>query len=331
MKFILDSTLFKQKNRTNLLSLLYNALRNRAYIEFDIDDSNVSTWLSSNDLEHWTIAYDTYISDAANYPLKNCVYVSDGIINSDWSKATPNITLTDACNLITCPLQIWVENSRNDGDFFRLFLSPPTRKHLDFLIDSGVVKFESRGGIGEMKAVLTQNPTELGYKNKRFIVYDSDAPYPNSLQPDAQVIRDTCNQYGILHHHWLRRSIENYLPVQYLIDKVHVNARDKSSDVKKYNAFLSMTQDQQFHFHMKKGLYDSTCFSSPLFQGSKIDLILSTEELWEGFTGKFANKFIQKVNHKDSDDIRKLMIANDTVNELSSIEQTLLQYIRVPV
>ncbi|MGR5558961.1 hypothetical protein ACQKQC_22065 [Vibrio fortis] len=331
MKFILDSTLFKNKNRTNLLSLLYNALRDRAYIEFDVEDKNVLAWISRNDLEHWTIAYDTYVSDAANFHLNNCVYVNEDIFESDWSTDIPTVTLDDACNLITCPLLIWVENSRNDGDFFRLFLSPESRRHLDHLIKRGMVKFESKGGIGEMKAVLNENPTELGYRNKRFVVYDSDAPYPNCLQTDAQAIKDKCEQYGIRHHHWLRRSIENYLPVQYLIDNIHINARQNSSDFKKYKAFLSMNKEQQFHFHMKRGIYDSTCYSSHLFQGEAITKILSTEDLWEGFTGKFANKFLNKINQKDSTKIRELMIENDNINELSSIEYTLLQYIRVPV
>ncbi|PMO85938.1 hypothetical protein BCT01_02590 [Vibrio tasmaniensis] len=331
MKFILDKALFTTQNKVNLQSLLYNALRNRAYIEFDIDDEDILAWISVNDLEQWTIAHDTFISDEANYQLNNYVYVRDGLISSDWNSAIPNITLDDACDLITCPLQIWVENSRNDGDFFRLFLSPTSRQHLDTLIELGRVKFESKGGIGEMKAVLTQNPTELGFKNKRFIVYDSDAPVPNALQPDAIVIKNTCNAHGIKHHAWSRRSIENYLPVQYLIDQIHINVRPTSSDVKKYNAFLSMSTDQQHHFHMKKGMYDSTCFDSPLFQSNQVYQTLNIEDLWEGFSGRFANKFLQKINHSDATDIRSLMQANDSNNELSSVEQALFQYIRVPV
>ncbi|EOK5944136.1 hypothetical protein ACM6XV_001429 [Vibrio vulnificus] len=331
MRFTLDERLFKNQNRCSLLSLLYNALRNLAYLDFDIDDSNVENWISNNNGDDWLLAYDTFVSDAASYNINNSVLVVDGLEVSDWSKDVPEITLSDACDLITNTTQIWVENSRNDGDFFRLFISPSSRKLLQTLINSGRVMFDGKGGIGEMKAVLNQSPTDLGHRNKRFIVYDSDAPEPNKIQPDAIAIKETCSQHKIVNHHWQRRAIENYLPVNYLLEQIHVNVRNKSSDAKKYQAFLSLSKEQRHHYHMKKGLGDSTCYNSSLYSDDATIKTLETEELYMGFSGQFANKFIDKLNHKDANRIRELISLDDHDNELREIEQRLFQYIRVPV
>lgn len=331
MKFILNSTLFNDQNRTELLSILFNALRNLAYIEFDIDDLTVQSWIKQNNHYDWQLAYDTYICDAASYNITNYVYVINDLGSSCWNIDEPQITLNDACKLITCPTQIWVENGRNDGDFFRLFINPESLKVVEELINSGRVKFESLGGIGEMKASLMRNPTEIGYRNKKFVIYDSDAPYPKQLQDDAKAIKNTCETHKIRNHYWSRRAIENYLPVEYLLNNIHTNVRQTSADAKKYQAFLTMNDDQRYHFHMKKGIYDTTCQSSPLFNGLDIDAILSIEDLFEGFTAQFANKFMQKINHPDAAKIRELMLLDDKINELSDIESTLLQYIRVPV
>ncbi|EIA0806655.1 TPA: hypothetical protein I7676_19925 [Vibrio vulnificus] len=330
MKLTLEPELFVNANRHDLMKILYNALDNYAYLDFDIDNPDIRSWVHANNIDDWQLAHDSLIMDEASYHITNSVIVRAELTTSDWTQEVPVISLGDAKIIMTQQLCIWVENARNDGDFFRLFLSPESRELIEHLEELGRLKFDTIGGIGEMRKEITQSPTRLGYRNKQFVVYDSDASEPNKLQRDAVAIKTACEQHKIKHHYWRRRAIENYLPVPYLLEKIHPNNLG-NSDAQKYRAFCSMTDVQKHHFHMKKGINDSTCYNSPLYQERETEKILSTENLYEGFSSSFANKFISQINSKEAFVIRRFMAMDDKMGELKQLEKSLIHYIRVPI
>lgn len=328
MVFDLDESIFVDRNHAGLMLLLYSAIDNAAYLKFDLDSKRINSWIAANNSDDWQIAHSNYICDCATYKLVNEVKVTSKITTSNWVVKVPEITLDDAKKLIAMPFQIWLENGINDGRFLRLALSRSNSLLLKKLENEQRVEPKTLGGISEMKKNLNKKATSLGYRNKRFVFCDSDAPRKGSLQPEARKIVDTCVANSIPHHCLERRSIENYLPVDYLISKIHPNVRAKSSDCIKYNAFKKLTEEQQHHYHMKVGIMDFPLSQSGLYD-SVMDTILCEGDLWEGFSSKYADKFLQ--NENEWGKIRKIMREQDSSRELSDFESKLLEHIRLPV
>ncbi|MEZ8651710.1 hypothetical protein AB6D92_22405 [Vibrio splendidus] len=328
MKINLDKSLFKDDNRISLMSILYSALGNMAYLCFDMDDDDILDWISQNSCDDWKLANDIYVTDSANFRLSNKINVTDDIANSDWSLPTPEVTLSDACILISKPIEIWVENAINDGAFVKLILSRTLLNLFESWEAKSRVEFTTRGGIGDMKKTLLIRNNDMGHRNKRFVLCDSDALQKGKPHREANVIINTCTDNKIPHHCLERRSIENYLPIDYLINSINVNARPTNNKYKKYNAFKKLSEDLRHYYHMKEGINHTPLYKSGLYD-HVMDTILTEADLWTGFSNKYADRFLSAV--QDREEIRKLLLIEDKYNELTSLENRLIEYIRVPV
>ncbi|ENK3112164.1 hypothetical protein AB3D24_002184 [Vibrio alginolyticus] len=328
MVFLLEDELFKDKNREDLLLMLYSAVSNFAYLDFDIDSPVVASWIENNGGQDWRVVHENFIQDVATFKLSNRAKVVESLNTSNWTLPLPEVTLFEAKNLITMPFEIWVENGINDGEFIELVLSPICSALLKKLIEHSRVNFKTLGGIGEIKKNVLKYTTTRGFRHKRFVFCDSDAPKKGAIQPDAQKIINTCELNKTPYHCLERRSIENYFPIDYLIDEIHPNVRGRSHSFIKYNAFKKLTEEQRHHYHMKVGVMNKPLCDSGLYD-DVMNNILSEGDLWEGFSEKYANKYLSKKN--DWNKIRRMMLEQDSANELAKIETKLIDLIRLPV
>jgi hypothetical protein len=324
MFFILEKELFKDSNKASLMLILYLGIHNKAFIQFDGDDSDIKEWQTNNDLPSWDEVYRCWLSDSTRFRQVNRVIVRESQIASDWTNdVCPIISLSDACNLISKNFELWLENERNDGSFIRCIISQETRDLFDSMTDCGQLRLNGLGGIGEMKVVLRGNPQLFGFRNKIFLICDSDAASPNQRDDNAEEIVNICQQHKIHHHCLERRSIENYVPINYLAQMMSPQDLLNSNLGKMYQAFIDLNTSQQNFFHMKTGFNNTSCSGSSIYDslGPEVRSLLQN-----GFGSSLADTFS---NHDINDIHNQIHSSND--EELENITSKINNYMRVPV
>ncbi|RXJ70780.1 hypothetical protein CS022_22400 [Veronia nyctiphanis] len=323
MLAILKECVFEQENEKELNYIVSSAILGHVYIHYDEDSEKINNFIINNKAI-WQSALDTYIKDSTDFIINNKVVVSN-IQISNWTNSTPEISINDAIDLIKAPFNIYVENERFDKNFIRLILSDYNRSIFDNMNNKGLLTYTA-GGIDELKKVLEENISKLGYRNKRFVFVDSDSCNPTHISDSASSIASNCNDYHICHHILKRRAIENYLPVEYLIDNIPQSERiTTNTNYVKYSTFKTLTQIQKNHFHMKKGFDDNSCASSGLYNTSDP----SFTSIAQGFGKKFAEKFLLKQH--EYNDIRSKMHQHLGDSEIASIEETFMNFVRLPL
>ncbi|WP_136806826.1 hypothetical protein [Desulfosediminicola flagellatus] len=324
MVIYLEKELFKDSNRDDLLLILHLGIKNQTFIQFDDDDEDVKNWQENNNPEGWDEVFRCWISDATKFQQMNKAIVREELLESDWlSGEFPIITLTDAYYLIIKSFELWLENERNDGSFIRCVIDDDVRDRFDQLRSRGRLKLNGLGGIGEMKAVLRLEPKEFGFRNKIFVICDSDAANPSIRDENAEEIVAICNDNKIWHHCLERRAIENYVPINYLADKMNPLQRTNSDLGKKYDAFLSLNINQKNHFHMKNGFKNLGCLNSGLYDSLADDVKTLLE-------GGFGDKLSEVFSDEDPEIIHN-HIHGDGDPELNSIFTKINHFMRVPV
>ncbi len=146
--------------------------------------------------------------------------VKVGAQPGDFASAPMRLTPGQAMNLLTRPLQVVVENGRNDRDFLLAFAAPATRKRLEDAEKEGWLEFWNGGGIGGClgRAEQLEQPTASTF---RTLVYsDSDAREPNQPSDKAKKVADALDKAERAHNRPRgffgkvldRRAAENYAP-----------------------------------------------------------------------------------------------------------------------
>jgi len=324
MLCILEKELFKDSNESLLMLILYLGANNRAFIQFDDDDLDVKEWQRNNNQSAWDEVHRCWLSDATRFRQENKVIVRESLEVSNWNNdICPIITLLDASNLILKNFEIWLENERNDGSFIRCVLSQEVRGLFDIMVNCGHLRLNGLGGIGEMKAVLRQSFQSFGFRNKIFLICDSDAASPDERDDNAEEIVNICQNNKIHHHCLNRRAIENYVPINYLAEQMPPQELLHSTLGKKYQAFMNFNTHQQHFFHMKTGFKNPSCSGSSLYAPLDNEV---KEILGDGFGSKLADVF----STLEIDDLHtQLHLNND--DELVEITSKINNYMRVPV
>ncbi|GMM87312.1 hypothetical protein [Vibrio fortis] len=329
MLLILDSSLFVDKNKKELRTLVDSCvIKRQAFLDFDFH--YVESWIMEQETcEEWISAYEEYCSVAASYRLTNRVKVLEGVEKDDWELDIPQITLFTALHLVGKRMEIWLENRRNDGAFIKAVLTESTVRDLEVKRSIAQFDYVSFGGISELKMNLRDGMNDLGHRNKRFVICDSDAPKKNAPHREAIEVSSLCVDNKIPHHCLERRSIENYLPIDYLINNIDSRNIHGSHKVKTLEYINNkFTQEQRYHYHFKKGFKNplncksgiyANCIKDPQFYS----LIRS------GFGDGYADSFTS-CNEKERDQIRKMM-HNEGSKEVTRLQRVLEDYIRLPI
>lgn len=166
------------------------------------------------------------------------------------------------------PLLIVVENSTTDGLFLKEILArlAPTIARL-FQGMAVHIKIEQAGGIGEIPKVVRSAFQDnymhrpMGVPVRIIAICDSDRQFAGHDSPQAREVQKCENDYGITAHVLRKRSIENYIPDDALLEYSD-QRRDRVEAAK---LIVSLTGDARDYYPMKAGLSSDEIESSTLF------------------------------------------------------------------
>ena len=126
----LASNLFKDENSRYLDTLRLNALNNKVFLKFDIEDPNILRWIATNNKSDWEEIYRCWISDATKFKQTNIAKVDNDIAISDLHSEIPTLTLQDGAAVSSMPLFLVFENAHNDVEFMKCIVDKTTRAQI---------------------------------------------------------------------------------------------------------------------------------------------------------------------------------------------------------
>lgn len=163
--------------------------------------------------------------------------------------------LQDAVAYLAQPLEVLVENARNDGDFFlACWRALGLRLTETFKAARPAVRFGHGGGKAEALEVLVHRfddaRTRGGVPPRMFVLVDSDARYPTHETRETRLLAEACRSHDVPIAVLRKRSIENYVG-----DAALANLAAAHPDVQPSVTFLlSLSPSQRDHYPVKKGL-----------------------------------------------------------------------------
>ena len=256
MLVLIADDILSDPTRWNELDvLLHHALDKRCYLHAENGSGRaLAVWrdsLSPTRQQTWDDASSWSIRDSALFRMQTWVAaaVSDETLNP------PRFTLEGVLRRVSLALRIWLENDRNDRRFWLSMMQPDVRKLFLDLEKRGIIEFDSKGGLGELRVALEQR-YEKGQidRHNSSVFFDSDAPVPDAPADDALRMIKLCSDAKLLHHCLSRRAIENYIPKAALYAWVaEKGGSERKTRQGKVDAYWAMDRDQRHHFRLKSG------------------------------------------------------------------------------
>lgn len=312
---------FDERQRQYLDTLRTNAINNKAFLKFDIENPAVSRWTTQNNSSDWEEIYRCWISDATKFKQTNIAQVSGSVTNSNLDSDIPILSLEDAARLITIPLFLNFENAYNDVQFIKCVVDKSTRKQVVEKIHNAEIVTKG-GGIGEVKNELRRQTNSLILRFKMFVLTDSDCKSLDTPAADAIDVAEICAAKKVAFHTLRRRMIENYFPLELLYESTPTESLDNDINYKKVRAFYSLNTEQRYCMHLKKGL-NRTDLHSNIYD----DLQDETKQLLgDGFRG--IGDWYSRENKQYV--IHKLMHRNIECREVINLAAKIKNYIRTP-
>lgn len=318
----LDSSVFDQRYSSDLRIFSALGLDNRGYFDFSIEDLKRCEALSTESLQEWELLNELYTRDSASFEMTNMVRVVGEEVAKDFDNSPPIISIKDAKKLLTTPFQIWLENGRNDKNFLMCALEKNIRKRLEEQIDEGKLRFDGKGGIGELKKNLLESVDSLTARVKVLVIIDSDCDSPFTPNDEPQRVINICEEKGIDKHCLQRRMIENYIPFNYVI-RQEEQVNNESNVVKKWRAYRKFNRNQRYCFHLKRG------FTYQHYEPNLYDDVSPEDRrvLQRGMGDSSAQIFADSTKY---DVIHREMKAHDETSELDTLVQKVHKFTRLP-
>lgn len=251
-----DAVLSDTAQWPDLEALLDRARRNRCYLDSENSASSQNNqWFNQADprrQQDWRNASEWATMDAALFRLRTVVadIAPNTVTNPD------RLILSDAINLVDRHASLWLENGRNDRNFFLAMMPKEQRQMYLNWEAQRIIRFENGGGLGELRKALEAiaERGSLDCKADR-VLFDSDAEVPGHRSRDAAAMANFCGTNHLEHHCLSRRAIENYLPMEALWAWAKSGqSRDvRLERIGKLEAFKRMSDQQQHHFRLKSG------------------------------------------------------------------------------
>ncbi len=258
MNFFIDfRTLLDPRYQLSLHGVAACALEgsHRIFVDGDREPAFLA-WLADQSQalrDQWLQVIDQSYRLEALEPARRAVRVSD-VVNSNWAKAIPEISPTDASLLSKRPFCLVVENSTSDRNFLMKMADVEQKKRLEELLQSGAMIFEHGGGITEMpKRIARAVDAGQIHTLTMWVLFDSDALEPAKPSRQSEHLKQQCQNAAVSHHQLSRRNIENYIPRKALQGWIYANRMRSNQSSKAYTALCGMNFDQRAHYNMKEG------------------------------------------------------------------------------
>lgn len=203
----------------------------------------------------------------------------------DWHADPPVVPLEEADRLLRKPLQILLENRRNDLAFLKAIALEPWRRYIRQALDEGAIAPVHGGGLSGIKHHVEDLGRTAGDQLRIFALFDSDALEPGCPAEASEDLRRTCEEIGCRHHQLRRRASENYLPPKALAAWAHSLPRSRQRQSREMaEAFASLEPEQRHHYNMKAGFRGDSGREIPeLFDGPR-----TNPNLQHGFGSNIA-------------------------------------------
>ncbi|MDE2955766.1 MAG: hypothetical protein OXU68_01980 [Bacteroidota bacterium] len=172
--------------------------------------------------------------------------------------AEPNeLTPENAVRLAEKPLCILVENRESDGGFVKRIIKELNKALWAYIEQPGQpVDFDSLGGIGQMPGAVQDRCEEIPFRPRLVVIADSDRQKPGGDESKAaQILRASCEHFGVPCWILAKRASENYLPRSLLSAWNRTNYRHS----KPVDAWDQLTDDQKDYYNMKSGWPEKQC------------------------------------------------------------------------
>jgi hypothetical protein len=176
---------------------------------------------------------------------------------STWSPI--RLSPDEALRFLQLPLQLLVENARNERKFLGIMTRVAIEFDLEALIRNRTIEVHTKGGISENRKWIEEYGDVPEDTRRMWVMCDSDARQawlnadgkidPERLSDDARKLKELCEKRGIPIHILHRRAIENYVPLKLLEQW----SRQKENRSERHQALLSLTDEQRHHYNMKEG------------------------------------------------------------------------------
>jgi hypothetical protein len=219
MKIKFTSTLFEDRsNYHDLIFLVQLCYIDRRY-DFVIDITEVhNSELYSDISPRDQVVIEEYFEKhmLSNDPI-------DFNIEREICKGSNSLTLDECKRMLSYPVLIVLENSRNDRYFIESLVSNFRKrsKIIQRYIDHNWIDFVNAGGCENIDNVLIEKfrnfqnlPKPAHFYLRAFVLVDSDSEFPNQIKQSRSNLKLFLDQHNILYHILTKREIENYLPVE---------------------------------------------------------------------------------------------------------------------
>lgn len=182
--------------------------------------------------------------------------VSDCIIkvNGEGYSEGRIIGMSEACEYISSPAIIIVENGTNDGCFLRAIeRNFDSSINFEQLLSENIVAIDNGGGSGALSRVeyylsIHQNKSKL---LRCLVIVDGDKRFPgdNNYANKKKQVKESREflQKGILYHILSKRALENYMPDEMFIDQ------KRKFGVSWVNAYVKLSDEQKDYFYTASG------------------------------------------------------------------------------
>lgn len=317
----LAPNLFQDDNSHYLDTLRLNALNNKVFLKFDIEDPKILRWIAIHNKSDWEEIYRCWISDATKFKQTNIAKIDNDIAVSNLQSEIPILTLPDGAVVSSMPLFLVFENAHNDVEFIKCVVDKATRTQICKKLDLAEIVTKG-GGLGEVKNYIVRQTNPLISKFKTFILTDSDCKKIDVLASEAEKVKDLCLAQNISHHVLRRRMIENYLPLQILYKDIPDSVLETKAVYNKVRAYYSLSVEQRFCMNLKNGLNDINAHSN-IYEN--LDATVKSQ-LMDGFGG--LSKWFEKVGFQQL--IHDLIHNDSDCDEVGQLAIKFKNYIRTP-
>lgn len=162
--------------------------------------------------------------DAARLPADAATVMIKPVTIPVWDDPVAELPLDDALLLLAEPLDILVENKKADRAFLLCMMQISERDRIQNAIERGWAEFKHGGG-SDLKGQIESCGQERTRGLRAFALFDSDRWHPDELKPTwygkgfcAGYETEQVARRVLPRRYWMleRRSIESYMPKQYL-------------------------------------------------------------------------------------------------------------------
>lgn len=176
----------------------------------------------------------------------------------DLARTPPRLPVHVAYELLRRPLQLLLENGRSDWGFLQRIAPLSWRDRLRRALERGWIEERNAGGITELPKILQQDVASdrsVRLEMRTWAMFDSDAREPNCPSDDADLASRACAHASVAYHQLERRTIENYLPREVLLDWASRALPENMRGVARQRvlAYFEMGPAQRHHYSLKSG------------------------------------------------------------------------------